>query len=115
MINIEKWLKKEETKELAVIASGKRLGKYKNWEPFYIGTKDDPVFDERLTWEGQSNKMTQVRYVWLCLGLVWFGLVWLIFMSLVENKSFKANTKCILLAHAGETMKRLIKRLQCTK
>lgn len=29
------------------------------WEPFYIGSQDDPLFDERLSWEGRRNKMPQ--------------------------------------------------------
>lgn len=37
----------------------KRLGNQKWWEPFYIGTQDDPLFDERLSWEGMRDKMTQ--------------------------------------------------------
>ncbi|XP_013791575.1 beta-1,4-glucuronyltransferase 1-like [Limulus polyphemus] len=27
------------------------------WEPFFIGTNKDPLFDERLTWNGKNNKM----------------------------------------------------------
>lgn len=56
----ERWEIHRETEGLDVFSSGKRVGKYKFWEPFYIGTNQDPFFDERLTWEGQSNKMTQV-------------------------------------------------------
>jgi len=41
---------------LDVFHVAKRRGK---WEPFYIGTQDDPLFDERLSWEGRRDKMTQ--------------------------------------------------------
>lgn len=44
---------------------GKRKGEFQRWEPFYIGTQGLPYYDERLTWEGKSNKMTQ-GYI-LCL------------------------------------------------
>lgn len=58
----DKWLAQQETSDgLDIFISAKRTGIYKYWEPFYIGTNDDPLFDERLTWEGQSNKMTQVK------------------------------------------------------
>lgn len=57
----EKWQQQPETEGLRVFSSAKRMGNYKFWEPFYIGTNADPLFDERLTWEGQSNKMTQVK------------------------------------------------------
>ena len=45
--------------DLGVFSIGKRTGKFVHWEPFYIGTRLDPPFDERLSWEGQANKMTQ--------------------------------------------------------
>ena len=31
------------------------------WEPIYIGTNEDPFYDERLHWDGRAEKMTQVR------------------------------------------------------
>ena len=39
---------------------GKRRAKFKNWEPIFIGTHEDPLYDERLTYEGRADKMTQV-------------------------------------------------------
>ena len=45
---------------LHVFHIGKRQKPYHHWEPIYIGTKLDPMYDERLTWEGRSDKMTQV-------------------------------------------------------
>lgn len=39
---------------------GKRTKSHKRWEPIYIGTNDEPVFDERLSYEGRADKMTQV-------------------------------------------------------
>jgi len=29
------------------------------WEPIYIGTNQDPLYDERLHWEGKADKMSQ--------------------------------------------------------
>ena len=46
--------------ELHVFHVGKRNPPYQHWEPIYIGTHDDPLYDERLSWEGRSDKMTQV-------------------------------------------------------
>ena len=42
---------------------GKRNPPYQHWEPIYIGTHQDPLYDERLSWEGRSDKMTQVNYI----------------------------------------------------
>lgn len=38
----------------------KRINELHRWEPFYIGTNEDPLFSEKLSWEGLQDKMTQV-------------------------------------------------------
>ena len=43
--------------QLSVFKVAKRRGL---WEPIYIGTNQDPPYDERLSWEGRSDKMVQV-------------------------------------------------------
>lgn len=48
--------------EFDIFTIGKRLGSLKSWEPFYIGTHFDPLYDERLYWEGRRDKMTQVIF-----------------------------------------------------
>lgn len=30
------------------------------WEPIFIGTNEDPLYDERLSWEGRRDKMSQM-------------------------------------------------------
>lgn len=47
--------------ELGIFHIGKRVGYFVHWEPIYIGSHEDPHYDERLSWEGKSDKMTQVR------------------------------------------------------
>ena len=42
--------------ELNVMSVSKRKS---IWEPIFIGTKNDPPYDERLSWEGKRDKMTQ--------------------------------------------------------
>lgn len=46
--------------EMEVFHVGKRRGKFVHWEPIFIGTHLDPHYDERLSWEGKKDKMTQV-------------------------------------------------------
>ncbi|XP_067620572.1 beta-1,4-glucuronyltransferase 1 [Eurosta solidaginis] len=55
----KEWLAANETEDLGVFHIGKRTGYYRHWEPIYIGTHADPHYDERLSWEGKSDKMTQ--------------------------------------------------------
>lgn len=57
----KEWQDKEESEGLHVFHVGKRNGRYVHWEPIFIGTYADPLYDERLSWEGKSDKMTQVR------------------------------------------------------
>lgn len=45
--------------------AAKRVGAFSFWEPIFVGTHDDPLFDERLNWEGKSDKMSQ-NYI-MCL------------------------------------------------
>lgn len=55
----KEWRAAKETQELHVFHIGKRNGYYIHWEPIFIGTHSDPLYDERLSWEGKSDKMTQ--------------------------------------------------------
>lgn len=56
----KEWMTAPVTPGLRVFHVGKRHKPYHHWEPIYIGTKFDPLYDERLSWEGRSDKMTQV-------------------------------------------------------
>lgn len=62
------WMKQKESEGLDVFVSAKRHGRNRVWEPFFICTQQEPLWDERFNWEGQNNKMVQViefpnRYV----------------------------------------------------
>lgn len=48
------------TNELELFSMTLRQDKFRHWEPFYISDNTEPIFDERVTWEGQSNKRIQV-------------------------------------------------------
>ncbi|KAK8400373.1 hypothetical protein O3P69_003213 [Scylla paramamosain] len=50
---------------LRVFHVSKRYSPYEFWEPKYMGTNKEPVFDERLSWEGKNNRIIQA-YI-LCL------------------------------------------------
>ncbi|XP_076757458.1 beta-1,4-glucuronyltransferase 1 [Xylocopa sonorina] len=55
----KEWQEAPETEGLHVFHVGKRIGSFVHWEPIFIGTNNDPLYDERLSWEGKSDKMTQ--------------------------------------------------------
>ncbi|KAF7994923.1 hypothetical protein HCN44_004395 [Aphidius gifuensis] len=55
----KEWMEEKEVAGLHVYHVGKRTGVFIHWEPIFIGTNLDPMYDERLSWEGKSDKMTQ--------------------------------------------------------
>ncbi|XP_075149564.1 beta-1,4-glucuronyltransferase 1-like [Haematobia irritans] len=58
--NQEQWIKANKSEnKMEIFSRGKRHGHFKYWEPFYISNNKEPMFDERVTWEGQSNKRIQ--------------------------------------------------------
>lgn len=56
---IETWMEKFGD-SVRPFLSVKREHPYHRWEPIYIGTKNDPLYCEDLTWEGLQDKMIQV-------------------------------------------------------
>lgn len=54
------WETTEESDGLGVFHIEKRIGEFKFWEPIFIGTNNDPFYDERLNWDGKKEKMPQV-------------------------------------------------------
>ncbi|XP_016963084.1 beta-1,4-glucuronyltransferase 1 [Drosophila biarmipes] len=60
--NQEAWLNQTSSQkdhQLHVFSKTLRKKKFGAWEPFYVSDNTEPLFDERVTWEGQSNKRIQ--------------------------------------------------------
>lgn len=55
----EEWKEAVEGDQINVFVVGKRTGIFHHWEPIYIGTNAEPLYEERQSWEGKSDKMTQ--------------------------------------------------------
>lgn len=58
----KEWLNKpfSEGDQLQLFSHTLREKQFRYWEPFYVSDNTEPLFDERVTWEGQSNKRIQV-------------------------------------------------------
>uniref|UniRef100_A0A7G3AU71 Putative glycosyltransferase n=1 Tax=Lutzomyia longipalpis TaxID=7200 RepID=A0A7G3AU71_LUTLO len=54
-----KWEKTPQKERMEISVVGKREGSFQHWEPIFIGTNREPYYEERLTWEGKRDKMTQ--------------------------------------------------------
>ena len=55
-----KWLEIPGNGTLNIFRSTKRTRSRNSWEPLYIGTNAEPLYDERLTWDGKRDKMSQM-------------------------------------------------------
>ncbi|XP_028169577.1 beta-1,4-glucuronyltransferase 1 [Ostrinia nubilalis] len=55
----QQWMTANETNQMDVFHVGKRQRSFVHWEPIFIGTHQDPYYDDRLSWEGKKDKMTQ--------------------------------------------------------
>ncbi|XP_026843179.1 beta-1,4-glucuronyltransferase 1 [Drosophila persimilis] len=64
---LEEWINASVSDELNVSHKGIRMGRENRWEPIFIGSTTDPPYDERLSWEAMSDKMTQA-YAMCALG-----------------------------------------------
>lgn len=56
----KEWISASVQPGMSVFHIGKRKPPHHKWEPIYVGTNRDPLYDERLSWEGKSDKMTQM-------------------------------------------------------
>lgn len=83
----KEWQNAKETEGLHIFHVGKRNGKFIHWEPIFIGTHADPLYDERLSWEGKSDKMTQViiavqfscmYLLYITIKLYIYSAIWII-------------------------------------
>ena len=61
----KEWQQTEVKPGLDIFHVSKRVYPHHHWEPFFIGTNEEPWYDERLSWEGRADKMEQAFQ--LCL------------------------------------------------
>ncbi|XP_059094202.1 beta-1,4-glucuronyltransferase 1-like [Tigriopus californicus] len=53
------WIADASPGAMEVFTVGNRQPPFEHWEPIFIGSHSDPLYDERLSWDGQRDKMTQ--------------------------------------------------------
>lgn len=55
------WIKEHENDEKSpIFIATKRVRSRNSWEPIFIGTNEDPLYDERMSWDGRRDKMSQM-------------------------------------------------------
>lgn len=57
--NHDKWVETPMQPELDIFVTGKRIGDFRYWEPFFISTIYEPLYEDMLHWDGKHDKMAQ--------------------------------------------------------
>ncbi|KAL1509155.1 hypothetical protein ABEB36_003937 [Hypothenemus hampei] len=63
---LEQWKESDSGDLIKPLIETKREVPYHRWEPIYIGTKQEPMYFEQLSWEGFQDKMLQMHE--MCLA-----------------------------------------------
>ncbi|XP_051171204.1 beta-1,4-glucuronyltransferase 1-like [Leptopilina boulardi] len=86
------------------------------WEPVFIGTKNDPLYTEDMTWEGRQDKMAQIFE--MCLmnyRLIILDGAFLVHTPGIKRKIISNNNKTPLIRaqerRNGRIYQNVIKRL----
>ncbi|XP_076386660.1 beta-1,4-glucuronyltransferase 1 isoform X2 [Megachile rotundata] len=57
---ITRWLLRPDPGKVRPLIITKREYPHHRWEPVFIGTQNDPLYMEEMSWEGRQDKMTQM-------------------------------------------------------
>ncbi|XP_072384109.1 beta-1,4-glucuronyltransferase 1-like [Diabrotica undecimpunctata] len=57
---IESWMRTDPKDTVKPLLTARREVPFHRWEPIYIGTKAEPLYNEKLSWEGLQDKMLQM-------------------------------------------------------
>ncbi|XP_050294257.1 beta-1,4-glucuronyltransferase 1-like isoform X2 [Anthonomus grandis grandis] len=113
VIDGDQWIKAKETSGLDIFSVGKRHGKYGVWEPFFVCTQKEPLWDERMTWEGQNNKMVQA-YTLCEMDYNFYVMdnAYLIHRPGVKKKKDQIKNHYSLVVHDFQLLKNITKEIQ---
>ncbi|XP_017789736.1 PREDICTED: beta-1,4-glucuronyltransferase 1-like [Habropoda laboriosa] len=57
---LTRWLIRSDPGKVRPLIITKREYPHHRWEPVFIGTKNDPLYSEEMSWEGKQDKMSQM-------------------------------------------------------
>ncbi|XP_011305769.1 beta-1,4-glucuronyltransferase 1-like [Fopius arisanus] len=57
---ITKWMVRPDPGRVRPLIVTKREYPHHRWEPVFIGTREDPLYNEEMSWEGRQDKMAQM-------------------------------------------------------
>ncbi|KAK2574942.1 hypothetical protein KPH14_008707 [Odynerus spinipes] len=114
---LTRWMLRPDPGKVKPLIVTRREYPHHRWEPVFIGTRDDPLYTENMSWEGKQDKMTQMFE--MCLlnyRLVVLDGAFLVHTPGIKRKSQVANAarQEFLRPHERKNAKlyqRVIKRL----
>ncbi|XP_066594015.1 beta-1,4-glucuronyltransferase 1-like [Prorops nasuta] len=114
---LTRWLVRPDPERVKPLIITKREFPYNRWEPVFIGTREDPLYAEEMSWEGKQDKMAQMFE--MCLlnyRLVVLDGAFLVHTPGIKRKSQKTNSRRQEFLHPQEKRnakiyQRTIKRL----
>ncbi|KAG5317098.1 B4GA1 glucuronyltransferase, partial [Acromyrmex heyeri] len=117
---LTRWLIRPDPGRIRPLIVTRREYPHHRWEPLFIGTRNDPLYTEEMSWEGKQDKMTQMFE--MCLlnyRLVVLDGAFLVHTPGIKRKARKINTAIQEFFRSHErrnariyqhVIKRLIKR-----
>lgn len=57
---LTRWMIRPDPDRVRPLIVTRREYPHHRWEPVFIGTRDDPLYTEEMSWEGKQDKMAQV-------------------------------------------------------
>ncbi|XP_054010778.1 beta-1,4-glucuronyltransferase 1-like [Hylaeus anthracinus] len=114
---LTRWMIRPDPGKVKPLIFTKREYPHHRWEPIFIGTQDDPLYTEDMSWEGRQDKMCQMFE--MCLlnyRLVILDGAFLVHTPGIKRKKMKVDTakQELLKSHEKRNAKiyqRVVKRL----
>ncbi|XP_011333236.1 beta-1,4-glucuronyltransferase 1 isoform X2 [Ooceraea biroi] len=88
---LTRWMIRPDPNKVRPLIVTRREYPHHRWEPVFIGTRDDPLYTEEMSWEGKQDKMAQMFE--MCL--LNYRLVVLDGAFLVHTPGIKRKTRKI--------------------
>lgn len=57
---LTRWMIRPDPGKIRPLIVTRREYPHHRWEPVFIGTRDDPLYTEEMSWEGKQDKMAQM-------------------------------------------------------
>ncbi|XP_050298081.1 beta-1,4-glucuronyltransferase 1-like [Anthonomus grandis grandis] len=109
----EKWLQSGFSDDIKPFVTVKRHDPYYRWEPIFIGTNEEPLYNEELTWEGLQDKMSQSLE--MCLLDYHYTVLDNAFLchwpGMKKKKPTKEEWRSKFITNNTETYKKIIRNL----